>query len=58
MGDRTLISFLWPKQNEDLMKQGIIVRPVDNYKLEGFLRISIGTEDEITRLIESLDNML
>lgn len=44
--------------NDDLMKQGIIVRPVDNYKLDDFLRISIGTEDEINSLIEALDNML
>lgn len=44
--------------NEDLMKLGIIVRPVDNYKLDDFLRISIGTEDEMTSLIEALDKML
>ena len=41
-----------------LLRQGVIVRPVDNYGLENFLRISIGTEDENRALIEALQRIL
>lgn len=42
----------------ELLKQGVIVRPVDNYGLPRFLRISIGTEAENARLIEVLNAVL
>lgn len=41
-----------------LLKQGVITRPVDNYGLPQCLRISIGTEAENTRLIETLSDVL
>ncbi len=41
-----------------LLKRGVIARPVDNYGLPRFLRISIGTEAENTRLIEALTAVL
>jgi len=42
----------------ELLKRGVIVRPVDNYSLPRHLRISIGTETENARLIETLNNAL
>lgn len=41
-----------------LLRKGVIVRPVDNYGLENFLRISIGTEAENRRLVEALGQVL
>ncbi|MGI9264291.1 MAG: histidinol-phosphate transaminase [Gammaproteobacteria bacterium] len=41
-----------------LLHQGVIVRPVDNYGLPNYLRITIGTHDENTRLIEALEHVL
>ncbi len=41
-----------------LLKQGVIARPVDNYGLPHYLRISIGTEPENARLIEVLGDVL
>jgi len=42
----------------ELLKRGIIARPVDNYGLPQFLRISIGTEAENARCIEALSQVL
>ena len=42
----------------ELLKRGVIARPVDNYGLPRFLRISIGTEAENARLIETLGDAL
>lgn len=42
----------------ELLKHGVITRPMDNYGLPQFLRISIGTEAENTRLIEALASVL
>jgi histidinol-phosphate aminotransferase len=42
----------------ELLKRGVIVRPVDNYGLPRFLRISIGTEADNARLIEVLNTVL
>ncbi|TVR67303.1 MAG: histidinol-phosphate transaminase [Candidatus Competibacteraceae bacterium] len=42
----------------ELLKRGVIVRPVDNYGLPRFLRISIGTQAENARLIEVLNAVL
>ena len=41
-----------------LLEQGIIVRPVANYGMAEFLRISIGTEAQNARLLEVLDGLL
>ena len=42
----------------ELLKRGVIARPVDNYGLPRFLRISIGAEAENARLIEALTEVL
>jgi histidinol-phosphate aminotransferase len=41
-----------------LLRQGVIARPVDNYDMPSFLRITIGTQDENTRCIEALKKVL
>jgi histidinol-phosphate aminotransferase len=43
---------------EDLLKAGVIVRPIANYGLPNFLRISIGTESENRFFIDALINVL
>ncbi|SFR49818.1 histidinol-phosphate transaminase [Thiomicrospira sp. ALE5] len=40
--------------NQQLLKLGVIVRPVSNYGMANFLRISIGTEAENAHLISAL----
>lgn len=40
--------------HEHLLRQGVIVRPVANYGLPEYLRISIGTEAENNRLLDAL----
>jgi len=42
----------------ELLKRGVIARPVDNYGLPEYLRISIGTEAENARCIEALGDVL
>ena len=42
----------------ELLKHGVITRPVDNYGLPRFLRISIGSEVENARLIDALTDAL
>ncbi|CDI04218.1 Histidinol-phosphate aminotransferase 2 [Candidatus Competibacter denitrificans Run_A_D11] len=42
----------------ELLKCGVITRPVDNYGLPRFLRISIGTEAENARLLAALAEVL
>ncbi len=42
----------------ELLKRGVIVRPVDNYGLPDFLRISIGSQAENARFIEALGAVL
>lgn len=43
---------------QQLLQRGIIVRPIANYGLDDFLRISIGSETQIQRLITALDELL
>jgi len=43
---------------EQLLRAGIIVRPVDNYGLPDHLRISVGLESENQRFIQSLGEIL
>ena len=42
----------------ELLKRGVIARPVDNYGLPCHLRISIGTEAENARWIEAMHDIL
>ena len=39
---------------EAMLHDGVIVRPVANYGLGQYLRISVGTPDENTRLLDAL----
>jgi histidinol-phosphate aminotransferase len=41
-----------------LLREGVIVRPVDNYGLPGYLRISIGLVQENQRLLQALGGIL
>ena len=41
-----------------LMQKGVIVRPVANYRLNDYLRISMGTARQIEQLITALDDIL
>lgn len=41
-----------------LLHEGVIVRPVGNYRLPNHLRITVGTEDENRRLLAALDRVL
>lgn len=44
--------------NEELLQEGIIVRPVANYGLPQYLRVSIGLEAENQRLLTALSRIL
>jgi histidinol-phosphate aminotransferase len=39
-----------------LLKNGVIVRPIANYKLPAFLRVSIGLKEENDKFIKFLSN--
>ncbi|MGK0673376.1 MAG: histidinol-phosphate transaminase [Halothiobacillaceae bacterium] len=43
---------------DGLLRQGVIVRPVGNYGLPNFLRVSIGTEAENARFLAALGKVL
>jgi len=43
---------------EALLHEGIVVRPVDNYGLQGYLRISIGLPEENGRFLDALARVL
>jgi histidinol-phosphate aminotransferase len=43
---------------EALLREGVIVRPVANYGMPEYLRISIGTVEENTRCIAALQKVL
>jgi len=43
---------------EAMMQQGVIVRPVANYGMPNFLRVTVGSEEENQRFIEVLDRVL
>jgi len=46
------------KVYEALLHEGIIVRPVDNYGLPGYLRISIGLAEENKRCLDAMARVL
>jgi histidinol-phosphate aminotransferase len=39
---------------QSLLRQGVIVRPVANYGLPGFLRVTVGTRGENERFLAAL----
>jgi len=41
-----------------LLQRGVIVRPIANYQLPDFLRISVGTKSQLERLFTALDDIL
>ena len=41
-----------------LLRQGVIVRPVDNYGMPDHIRITIGLQEENNRLIEALEKVI
>ncbi len=59
-GNFLAIDFSRPAQAlfEAMMQQGIIVRPVANYGMPNFLRVTVGTDDENRRFIEVMDSVL
>lgn len=46
------------KVYDDLLYEGVIVRPVTNYEMPNYLRITIGTEKENDRFISALTKVL
>jgi histidinol-phosphate aminotransferase len=44
--------------NQALLRQGVIVRPTDSFRLPQALRITIGTPEENERLVEALKQAL
>jgi len=43
---------------DEMLKKGVIVRPVDNYAMPDFIRVTIGTESENLHCIEVLREVL
>lgn len=43
---------------ETLLREGVIVRPVANYEMPGHLRITVGTEEQNTRVLAALKKVL
>ncbi len=44
--------------NDELLKNGVIVRPVANYKMPNYLRVSIGTPKENQHFIDAVSKIL
>ena len=42
----------------ELLKKGVIIRPVANYEMPDYLRVSIGTEAENKRFLQALSEVL
>jgi histidinol-phosphate aminotransferase len=47
-----------PQVYEALLKAGIIVRPVANYEMPDYLRVSIGLKEENERFIQALEAII
>ena len=43
---------------DGLLRQGVIVRPVANYGMPNFLRVTVGTETENQRFVAALESVL
>lgn len=43
---------------ESLLREAVIVRPVANYEMPGHLRITVGTEEQNTRVLAALKKVL
>ncbi len=60
IGNFIAVDFASPADRvyEALLKLGVIVRPVKNYQMPTFLRVSIGTQEENQRFLEFLAQVL
>jgi histidinol-phosphate aminotransferase len=47
-----------PRVNQQLLKQGVIVRPIAAYGMPEWLRVTIGTESECARFLAALEGSL
>jgi histidinol-phosphate aminotransferase len=43
---------------QELLKKGVIVRAMDEYKLPEWIRVSVGTPDQNRKFLEALDSVL
>ena len=43
---------------EALLRRGVIIRPVEDYGMPGFLRVTVGSESENARFIEALSQIV
>jgi histidinol-phosphate aminotransferase len=43
---------------ERMLKQGVIIRPMDSYGLEGYIRVNVGLPDENSRFIHTLESVI
>ena len=43
--------------NTELLKRGVIVRPVKSYGLPDWLRISVGTAEELAVFMKAFDDV-
>ena len=43
---------------EELLKRGIITRPLEDYGLKNYLRVTIGTEEENKIFVDSLREII
>ncbi len=59
-GNFLAIDFARPAQGlfESMMQLGVIVRPIGNYGMPDFLRVTVSTEDENRRFVEAMDTVL
>ena len=59
-GNFLAINFSRPAQDifEAMMQQGVIVRPVANYGMPDFLRVTVGSKEENKRFVEVLDRVM
>lgn len=59
-GNFLAIDFSRPAEGlfQSMMQQGVIVRPISNYGMPDFLRVTVGSEYENRRFIEVLDKVL
>ena len=59
-GNFLAINFSRPAQDifQAMMQQGVIVRPVANYGMPDFLRVTVGSEDENHRFVEVMDRVM
>jgi histidinol-phosphate aminotransferase len=43
---------------ERMLKQGVIIRPMDSYGLEGYIRVNVGLPEENSRFIHTLEAVI